>query len=34
MGRGIVHPLDAMQTQPWNEDLLDFLAVWLITNTT
>lgn len=27
MGRGIVHPVDAMQTKPWNEDLLDFLAV-------
>jgi hypothetical protein len=27
MGRGIVHPVDAMHTQPWNEDLLDFLAV-------
>lgn len=26
MGRGIVHPLDAMQTEPWNPDLLDFLA--------
>lgn len=26
IGRGIVHPLDAMQTEPWNEDLLDFLA--------
>ena len=26
MGRGIVHPLDAMQSKPWNEDLLDFLA--------
>ncbi|MEO0445855.1 MAG: DUF1549 domain-containing protein, partial [Verrucomicrobiota bacterium] len=26
MGRGIVHPVDAMDTQPWNEDLLDFLA--------
>ncbi len=26
MGRGIVHPLDAMQTQPWSDDLLDFLA--------
>ncbi len=26
MGRGIVHPLDAMQTPPWNADLLDFLA--------
>ena len=26
MGRGIVHPTDAMQTEPWNADLLDFLA--------
>lgn len=26
MGRGIVHPLDAMQTEPWNVDLLDWLA--------
>ncbi len=26
MGRGIVHPLDAMQTEPWNIDLLDWLA--------
>tara|TARA_R110002049_G_scaffold285698_1_gene466779 strand:- start:205005 stop:207482 length:2478 start_codon:yes stop_codon:yes gene_type:complete len=26
MGRGIVHPLDAMHTRPWNEDLLDMLA--------
>ena len=26
MGRGIVHPVDAMQTKPWSEDLLDFLA--------
>ncbi|NNJ25781.1 PSD1 and planctomycete cytochrome C domain-containing protein [Alienimonas chondri] len=26
MGRGIVHPLDAMQTEPWNADLLDWLA--------
>ena len=30
MGRGIVHPLDAMQTQPWNEDLLDYLANFLV----
>lgn len=30
MGRGIVHPLDAMHTQPWNEDLLDFLASDLV----
>ena len=29
MGRGIVHPLDAMQSEPWNEDLLDYLAVYL-----
>ena len=27
MGRGIVHPVDAMHTKPWNEDLLDFLAL-------
>lgn len=27
MGRGIVHPVDAMHTEPWNADLLDFLAV-------
>ncbi len=27
MGHGIVHPVDAMQTAPWNADLLDFLAV-------
>lgn len=27
MGRGIVHPVDAMDTAPWNEDLLDHLAV-------
>ena len=27
MGRGIVHPLDAMQSEPWSSDLLDQLAV-------
>ncbi len=27
MGRGIVHPVDAMHTRPWSEDLLDWLAV-------
>ncbi len=27
MGRGIVHPVDAMHTEPWSEDLLDWLAV-------
>jgi hypothetical protein len=26
MGRGIVHPLDAMQGEPWSSDLLDHLA--------
>ena len=30
MGRGIVHPVDAMHTRPWNEDLLDYLAVHLV----
>lgn len=29
MGRGIVHPVDAMHTEPWNSDLLDHLAVHL-----
>jgi hypothetical protein len=29
MGRGIVHPVDAMQSEPWNSDLLDALAVHL-----
>ena len=32
MGRGIVHPLDAMHTRPWNEDLLDLLANELVRN--
>lgn len=32
MGRGIVHPTDAMQTEPWNHDLLDFLATHLADN--
>jgi hypothetical protein len=32
MGRGIVHPVDAMQTEPWSADLLDFLAVYLADN--
>jgi Protein of unknown function (DUF1549)/Protein of unknown function (DUF1553)/Planctomycete cytochrome C len=26
MGRGIVHPVDSMQTAPWSSDLLDYLA--------
>ena len=25
-GHGIVHPVDAMGTKPWNEDLIDFLG--------
>lgn len=29
MGRGIVHPVDAMDNPPWSEDLLDHLAVHL-----
>lgn len=32
MGRGIVHPTDAMQTEPWNADLLDALAMHLADN--
>lgn len=27
MGHGIVHPVDAMQSEPWDADLLDYLAV-------
>lgn len=30
MGRGLVHPTDAMQTSPWSEDLLDLLATELV----
>ncbi|MCO6456446.1 MAG: DUF1549 domain-containing protein [Pirellulaceae bacterium] len=30
MGRGIVHPTDAMQSEPWNADLLDYLAERLV----
>jgi hypothetical protein len=29
MGHGIVHPTDAMETKPWNEDLLDYLGAEL-----
>lgn len=29
MGYGIVHPTDAMESRPWNEDLLDYLGVEL-----
>ena len=30
MGRGIVHPVDVMANKPWTEDLLDYLAVYLV----
>ena len=30
MGRGIVHPVDVMANKPWSEDLLDYLAVYLV----
>lgn len=29
-GRGIVHPVDAMHTPPWDADLLDYLANYLV----
>ena len=32
MGRGLVHPTDAMQTEPWHTDLLDYLASELVAN--
>ncbi len=32
MGRGIVHPVDAMGSEPWNADLLDHLATYLVDN--
>lgn len=32
MGRGIVHPVDAMHTRPWNDDLLEYLAGELVTS--
>ncbi len=30
MGRGIVHPVDVMANRPWSEDLLDYLATYLV----
>ena len=30
MGHGIVHPVDAMHTRPWSDDLLDYLAGELV----
>ena len=32
MGHGIVHPVDAMHTKPWDADLLDYLAGYLQDN--
>jgi hypothetical protein len=32
MGRGIVRPVDVMANQPWSEDLLDYLGVYLADN--
>jgi hypothetical protein len=32
MGRGIVHPVDVMSNEPWDADLLDYLAVHLAEN--
>jgi hypothetical protein len=32
LGHGLVHPVDAMGTPPWSEDLLDYLAVWFADN--
>lgn len=31
-GRGLVQPVDIMAGRPWNEDLLDYLAVYLSDN--
>ena len=32
MGRGLIEPVDAMDESPWNEDLLNYLALDLIEN--
>jgi len=32
MGRGIVEPVDVMDNQPWNQDLLDWLAYDFVAN--
>lgn len=29
-GHGIVHPVDVMANRPWSEDLLDYLATYLV----
>jgi hypothetical protein len=30
LGRGLVHPVDVMANRPWSEDLLDYLANYLV----
>jgi Protein of unknown function (DUF1549)/Protein of unknown function (DUF1553)/Planctomycete cytochrome C len=30
LGRGIVHPVDVMANEPWSEDLLEYLASYLV----
>ena len=30
LGRGIIHPVDVMGNEPWNEDLLEYLATYLL----
>lgn len=32
MGHGIVHPVDAMHTRPWHDDLLEYLAQELVSS--
>jgi mono/diheme cytochrome c family protein len=32
MGHGLVHPVDVMANRPWNDDLLDYLGVYLADN--
>jgi hypothetical protein len=32
MGRGVVHPVDVMAADPWSEDLIDYLGVYLADN--
>lgn len=32
MGRGLVEPIDEMDTEPWNQDLLDYLANYFVQN--
>jgi hypothetical protein len=32
MGRGVVHPVDAMNTEPWSEEVLDLLANHLVSS--